>query len=338
MKRAFITGITGQDGSYLAELLLEKGYEVHGFVRKESWLKQHSISHLKNEIAVHFGDIAESIDIESALTKAAPKEIYNLASQSSPRESWVRALETLTINGMGAVRVFEAARRVCPQARIYHASSSEMFGQSKEVSQDEKTAFNPSNPYAASKVYDHQMAHIYRESHQMYISCGILFNHESERRPLGFVAQKVAYGAACAVLKIKNSPDLNERGHPIVANGKLALGNLDVARDWGHARDFVRAMWLMLQYGQPDDFVVGTGNLHTLRELCEVAYGCVGLDWKDSVYSDADFFRPLETWQTLANASKAERTLNWKPLISFDEMLQRMVQAQVERLKHILIL
>lgn len=333
MKRAFITGITGQDGSYLAELLLARGYEVHGLARRESWFRHHCSSHLVRDIKVQFGDMAEGIDISSALKEAMPDEIYNLASQSRPGESWVRAPETLMINGMGAIRLFEAARHVCPQARIYHASSSEMFGQAKQIPQNEDTAFNPANPYAAAKVYAHDMARIYRQSYGMFLSCGVLFNHESERRPLHFVTQKIAYGAACAALGIMDSPDLNERGHPIVANGKLALGNLDVARDWGHASDFVRAMWLMLQCDKPDDFVVGTGKLHTLRELCQVAYESVGLDWKNSVVSDPNLVRPLETGQTLADASKAREILNWAPLISFDEMVGKMVQAQVARLK-----
>ena len=333
MRRALITGVTGQDGSYLAEFLLNKGYEVHGFVRRESWFKYNCSSHLINYITVHFGDMSEGVDIVSTLGEVMPDEIYNLASQSRPGESWVRAPETLLINGLGAIRLFEAARQVCPQARIYHASSSEMYGQSFEFPQKEDTAFNPSNPYAASKVYAHHMARIYRQSYNIFISCGILFNHESERRPLHFVTQKIAYGAACAALGILNSPDMNEKGLPIVSDGKLALGNLDVSRDWGHASDFVRAMWLMLQFDKPEDFVVGTGKLHTLRLLCRVAYESVGLDWENSVVSDPGLVRPLETSQTLADASKAQNILNWSPIISFEEMVGRMVKAQVIRLK-----
>lgn len=333
MKKALITGITGQDGSFLAESLLEKGYQVFGLARRESWYRQNNASHLAGRVEILFGDMSEGVDIASAIQDAKPDEIYNLASQSRPGESWVRAPETLMINSMGAIRLFEAVRHTCPHARVYHASSSEMFGQAMCIPQNEETPFSPANPYAAAKVYAHHMVRIYRESYGMFISSGILFNHESERRPLHFVTQKIAYGAACAALGIKDSLDLNERGHPIVADGQLALGNLDIARDWGHAIDFVRAMWLMLQQEQPDDFVVGTGELHTLRQLCQAAYGRVGLNWQDHVISDPELVRPMETGQTLADASKARRILNWTPTISFEQMVYKMVDAQIARLE-----
>lgn len=333
MKRALITGITGQDGSFLAEFLLEKGYEVYGLARRESWIRPNAASHLAGRITPLFGDMSEGIDIAACLQEAKPDEIYNLASQSRPGESWARASETLMVNGMGAIRLFEAVRHGCPGARVYHASSSEMFGRASKMPQNENTPFNPVNPYAASKVYAHQMVHICRDSYGLFIASGILFNHESERRPLHFVTQKIAYGAACAALGIENSTDLNERGDPIVARGQLALGNLDIARDWGHAVDFVRAMWLMLQQERADDFVVGTGRLHSLRDLCRIAYEDVGLDWRDYVVSDPGLIRPLETTQTLADASKARRILNWEPTISFEQMVGKMVEAQIERLK-----
>jgi GDPmannose 4,6-dehydratase len=332
MKRALITGITGQDGSFLAELLLAKGYQVFGLARHESWVRMHNASHLAGKVSVLFGDISEGVDIVSALQAAQPDEIYNLASQSRPGESWARAPETLVVNGLAAVRLFEAVRHTCPSARVYHASSSEMFGRVEVVPQDEQTPFNPANPYAAAKVYAHQMAKIYRESYGLFISCGILFNHESERRPLHFVTQKIAYGAACASLGVRDSADLNERGHPIVERGRLALGNLEVARDWGHALDFVRAMWLMLQHDQPDDFVVGTGHVHTLRDVCRVAYEHVGLNWSDHVATDPELVRPIETGQTLADASRARRMLDWEPTISFEQMVRKMVDAQRQRL------
>lgn len=334
MKTALITGVTGQDGSLLAELLLEKGYRVFGMARRESWFRPNNASHLYGKIEVLFGDMSEGVDIASAIQDSSPDEIYNLASQSRPGESWVRAPETLMINGLGAIRLFEAVRHACPHARVYHASSSEMFGQAKCVPQNEDTPFNPSNPYAAAKVYAHQMVRIYRESYGLFISSGILFNHESERRPLHFVTQKIAYGAACAALGVSDSLDLNERGHPIVEGGKLSLGNLDIARDWGHASDFVRAMWLMLQQEQPDDFVVGTGELHTLRQLCQAAYDHVGLHWQDYVVSDPALVRPLETGQTIADASKARKKLGWETTVSFSSMVANMVDAQILRLKH----
>jgi GDPmannose 4,6-dehydratase len=335
MKSALITGITGQDGSFLAEFLLDKGYRVFGLVRRESWHRQNNASHLSGQIEVLFGDMLEGVDIASAIQDAMPDEIYNLAAQSRPGESWARAPETLLINGLGAIRLFEAVRHNCPTCRVYHASSSEMFGQAETTPQNENTPFNPVNPYAATKVYAHQMAKIYRESYGLYIATGILFNHESERRPLHFLAQKVAYGAACAALGISESPDLNEMGRPIVQQGKLALGNLEIARDWGYAADFVRAMWMMLQQDAPDDFVVGTGILHTLRDLCETAYRCVNLDWRESVVSDPALVRPLESGRTLADPSKARKQLGWVLTVSFDEMVKKMVALQMRRLKNV---
>jgi GDPmannose 4,6-dehydratase len=333
MKRALITGITGQDGSFLAELLLGKGYRVFGFARRESWLKPNCSSHLGERIEAFFGDMAEGVDISSAIQEAQPDEVYNLASQSRPGESWARAPETLIVNGLGALRLFEAVRHHRPATRIYHASSSEMFGQAYASPQNEATPFNPVNPYAAAKVYAHEMVRIYRGSYGMFISSGILFNHESERRPLHFVTQKVAYGAACASLGVAESPDLNERGRPIVEGGKLALGNLDISRDWGYAGDYVRAMWLMLQHDRPDDFVIGTGKLHTLRDLCETAYRSVGSDWRASVVSDPALVRPLESGRTLADAGRARKVLGWEPTVNFEQMVERMVSAQVKRLK-----
>jgi GDPmannose 4,6-dehydratase len=333
MKTALITGITGQDGSFLAEWLLGHGYRVFGLARRESWYRPNNASHLADRIEVLFGDMSEGVDIASAIQDAKPDEIYNLASQSRPGESWGRAPETLLVNGLGAIRLFEAVRHHCPEARIYHASSSEMFGQAITAPQNEQTPFNPVNPYAAAKVYAHQMAHIYRDSYGLYIASGILFNHESERRPLHFLTQKVAYGAACAALGIADSPDLNEMGRPIVQQGKLALGNLAIARDWGYAGDFVRAMWLILQQDRPDDFVIGTGQLHTLSDLCETAYRCVDKNWRESVVSDPTLVRPLETGQTLADASKARRILGWEPTVSFESMVEKMVKAQIDRLE-----
>jgi GDPmannose 4,6-dehydratase len=334
MKTAFITGITGQDGSFLAELLLEKSYRVFGLARRDSWYRPNNASHLAGRIEVLFGDMSEGVDIASAIQEAQPDEIYNLASQSRPGESWARAPETLLVNGLGAIRLFEAVRHNCPRCKVYHASSSEMFGQVSVAPQNEQTPFNPVNPYAAAKVYAHQMAKIYRESYGLYIASGLLFNHESERRPLHFLTQKVAYGAACAALGILDSPDINEMGRPIVQNGKLALGNLEIARDWGYAGDFVRAMWLMLQQERPGDFVIGTGQLHTLQNLCETAYRSVNKDWREVIMSDAALVRPLESGKTLADPAKAREQLGWKPTITFDEMVKKMVAAQMLRLKN----
>ena len=332
MQKALITGITGQDGSLLAEWLLNKGYQVFGMARQDSWLKPNLVSHLSDKISILFGDISNAFDIAAAIRDIAPHEIYNLASQSRPGESWSRAPETVIVNGVGAINLFEAVRKECPKAKVYHASSSEMFGRTLVSPQNEDTSFDPVNPYAAAKVYAHHMARIYRESYGLFIACGILFNHESERRPLHFVTQKIAYGAACAALGILDSPDTNERGFPIVSQGKLALGNLDIARDWGYASDFVRAMWLMLQQNEPHDIVIGTGQLHTLKELCDIAYRCVDKDWREHVISDAAFVRPLETHQTVADSSKAERMLGWRPHVNFHDMVKKMVRFQMKRL------
>ncbi|MEM6890207.1 MAG: GDP-mannose 4,6-dehydratase [Pseudomonadota bacterium] len=334
MKRALITGITGQDGSYLAELLLSKGYEVFGLARAESWYRANCASHLEDRINMLFGNFSEGVDVSNAVMDAKPDEIYNLASQSRPGVSWQQPQETLMVNGLAAVGLFEAVRHNFPNARLYHASSSEMYGrQPGNGPQDESTPFHPVNPYAAAKVYAHQMAGIYRESYGLFIASGILYNHESERRPLQFLTQKVAYGAACAALGIENSPDRNELGRPIVEGGKLALGNLEVSRDWGYAPDFVEAMWLMLQQAEPSDFVIGTGEHHSLSDLCQAAYASVGVSWKECVVSDPKLIRPLEPSQIIADPSKAKELLAWKPNVSFDEMVARMVKAQIARLK-----
>lgn len=333
MKKAFITGITGQDGSFLAEYLLAAGYKVYGFARRDSWHRKHCSSHLASRIEVLFGDMSEGVDIADALQVSSPDEIYNLASQSRPGESWSRPSETLIVNGLAAVRLFEAVRHHCPEAHVYHASSSEMYGAVGVSPQNEGTPFNPVNPYATAKVYAHQMAGIYRKSYGLFISCGILFNHESERRPLHFLPQKVAYGAACAAEGIKTSSDLNEMGKPIVDNGKLSLGVLEIRRDWGYAGDFIKAMWLMLQAPAADDYVIGTGLSHSLKDLCHAAYDSVGLDWREHVISDPSLVRPIETGNTVADPQKAHELLGWNPLTGFESMIGLMVDHQRKRLR-----
>jgi len=329
MPRALITGITGQDGVLLAQNLLERGYEVIGFGRRPSLLARTDLQPLYRRIQLFYGDAASSVDLVDALLHHQPDEVYNLAAQSAPGESWSQPLNTGEVTGMGAHRLFEAVRRFSPSSRVYHASSSEMFGAVLESPQDEETPFNPSNPYAAAKVYAHQVAHVYRRGYGLFIACGILFNHESPLRRMNFLTQKVAYGAACAKLGIRDSRQLNEEGEPIVASGRLALGNLDAARDWGHARDYVEAMRLMLRTERPQDFVIGTGKLRTVRDLCQAAYGYVGRDWRDHVVSDPRFLRPDETGPTVADASKARRELGWAPTIAFADMVAEMVEAQL---------
>lgn len=331
-RRALITGITGQDGVLLAEKLLAQGYAVIGFGRRESILSRNDLRPLMSRIDVFHGDLDDAVDVAEAVQRCQPDELYNLASQSAPSLSWARALETGQVTGLGAHRVYEAVRRFKPDCRVYQASSSEMYGLVRGSPQDETTPFNPSNPYAAAKVYAHQMAGIYRRSYGMFICCGILFNHESPWRAMRYLSQKITYGAACAKLGICDSTELNEEGEPIVLNGKLRLGNQDAARDWGHARDYVEAMWRMLQCDVPADYVVGTGVLRSVREMCDVAYRCVDLDWRDHVVTDARLFRPTETGATVADATKARLDLAWRPTCGFDEMVGEMVEANLRRI------
>jgi GDPmannose 4,6-dehydratase len=331
-RRALITGITGQDGIFLAETLLTKGYEVIGFGRRTSILMRTDLRELFERISFAFGDLVDSVDIADAVQQHQPEEIYNLASQSAPGLSWTQSLKTGEITGMGAHRLLEAVRRFKPDCRVYQASSSEMFGDVLESPQNEKTPFNPTNPYAAAKIYAHHLAEIYRRSYGMFICCGILFNHESPYRSMRFLTQKVTYGAACAHLNIKDSNTLNEEGEPIVCAGKLSLGNLSAARDWGYAKDYVEAMWRMLQRSNPDDYTIGTGCLRTVQDLCAVAYGHVEKDWREHVVSDPRFVRPSDTGSTVADASKARRELDWYPTISFETMICEMVDAHVRAL------
>lgn len=331
-KTALITGVTGQDGSYLAELLLEKNYCVVGLCRNRLATPPINLSHLEGKIHYAYGDLSDPASFYSVIKEVEPDEVYNLASQSYPGQSWNLALETMQTNGIGAHHLFDTLRQLKPDCRIYQASSSEMFGAITETPQNELTSFNPMNPYAAAKLYAHNIAKIYRKSYHMFISCGILFNHESPRRGMHFITQKVTYAAACLKLGIHNSPLVNEKGDPIVKNGQLSLGNLDTQRDWGFAGDYVRAMWLMLQHSEPDDFIVGTGKFKTIRDLCKTAFDYVGLDWNDYVIVDHKLVRPIETGHTLANADKAYQLLGWKPTKTFDQLIAEMIDHHVSAL------
>jgi GDPmannose 4,6-dehydratase len=332
-KTALITGITGQDGSYLAELLVGKNYRVVGLSRRSSFSNSPNLSTLRGKIEFAYCDLLDTFSIAEAVRKYQPDEIYNLASQSYPSESWRLAIETAEINGIGAHRIYEAVRQVKPNCKIYQASSSEMYGTQLESPQDESTPFRPVNPYGAAKLYAHNLADIYVKSYDMFIACGILFNHESPRRGLHFLSQKVSYGAACLKLGITNSSDLNEEGDPIVKNGRIALGNLQSRRDWGFAGDYVEAMWLMLQQPKPVNFVIGTGELRTVEQLCETAFAFAGLRWQDHVEVDKRFFRLTETGATVANAAKAKSELHWEPRTSFRKLVGMMVDHQIHRLQ-----
>ncbi|KKQ92525.1 MAG: GDP-mannose 4,6-dehydratase [Candidatus Woesebacteria bacterium GW2011_GWA2_40_7] len=332
-KKAFITGITGQDGSYLAELLLGKGYEVAGIVRKTSNMAYDNIGHIQDQLRLIQADLLDPVSLREAIQKVQPDEVYNLAAQSHPAESFKQPIHTAEITAIGAHRVLDAVWDVVPKAKFYQASSSEMYGWVKEIPQSEETPFNPANPYAAAKLYAHAMTKIYRKSYDMFATCGILFNHESPRRHLNFVTQKVTYAAAAAKLGIKNSDHLNEEGESIVKDGKVALGNLEAKRDWGFTGDFVEAMWLIMQQSTPDDFVIGTGETHSIRELCEVAFEYVGLNWEEYVEIDKRFVRPTETGPLVANPAKAKKILGWTPTTTFKELVRMMVDAHIARLK-----
>lgn len=332
-KSALITGITGQDGSYLAELLLKKGYSVAGTVRKTSNMQYDNIGHIQDELQLIQADLVDPVSLREAIQKVKPDEVYNLAAQSHPAESFKQPIHTAEITAIGAHRVLDAVWDVVPHAKFYQASSSEMFGWVREIPQSEETPFNPANPYAAAKLYAHAITKIYRKSYNMFAACGILFNHESPRRHLNFVTQKVTYAAACAKLGIKNSQHLNEEGEPIVKGGKVALGNLEAKRDWGFTGDFVEAMWMMLQHDEPDDFVIGTGETHTIQELCEEAFSYAGENWEDHVVVDKRFVRPTETGPLVANPAKAKRVLGWEPKTTFETLVHMMVDAHIARLK-----
>ena len=332
-KKALITGITGQDGSYLAEFLIKKGYDVSGIVRKTSHESYANIGKFQDDLKLFQGDLLDPVSLREIIQKVEPDEVYNLASQSHPSESFKQPIHTAEITGIGAHRVLDATLDVNPKTKFYQASSSEMFGWVREIPQTETTPFNPANPYAAAKLYAYAVTKIYRESYNMFATNGILFNHESPRRHLGFITQKVTYAAACAKLGIKTSEYLNEEGEPIFKDRKVALGNLEAKRDWGFAGDYVEGMWKIMQSKTPDDFVLATGETHTIKELCEESFSYVGLDYKKFVTVDKRFIRPTETGPLVGDASKAKKILGWEPRTKFKGLVKMMVDAHLARLK-----
>jgi GDPmannose 4,6-dehydratase len=317
-KRALITGITGQDGSFLAELLLDKGYEVHGMVRRASTEKFERIEHLRDRITLHQGDLLDHRSLIDTLRSAKPDEVYNLAAMSFVGISWIQPTLTAEFTGVGVTRLLECIREVCPEVRFYQASSSEMFGKVLETPQTETTPFYPRSPYGVAKVYGHHITVNYRESYDMFLTSGILFNHESERRGLEFVTRKITWHAAAIKLGLRD---------------ELALGNLDAKRDWGYARDYVEAMWLMLQHDRPDDFVIATGETNTVRRCVEIAFDQAGVPWEPHVRIDDAFKRPAEVDLLVGDASKAERELGWKPKTTFEQLIRLMVDADLESLR-----
>ena len=318
MKRALITGITGQDGSYLAELLLSEGYAVHGMVRRSSSENFERIDHLRDRIQLHQGDLLDQYSLGTLLSEIRPDEVYNLAAQSFVPTSWSQPVLTGEFTALGVTKVLEAIRHTAPETRFYQASSSEMFGKVHETPQTEATPFYPRSPYGVAKVYGHYITVNYRESFGLYAVSGILFNHESPRRGLEFVTRKVSDGVARIKLGLQK---------------KLAIGNLEARRDWGFAGDYVRAMWLMLQRPSPVDYVIATHQTHSVRELCEVAFAHVGLDWQEHVVVDPKFVRPAEVDLLIGNPAKAKADLGWEPSVNFRQLVEMMVDADLERLR-----
>jgi GDPmannose 4,6-dehydratase len=315
---ALITGITGQDGSYLAELLLERGYEVHGMVRRASTEKFDRIEHLRDRITLHQGDLLDQRSLVDTLRAAKPDEVYNLAAMSFVAVSWTQPTLTAEFTGVGVTRMLEAVREACPGARFYQASSSEMFGKVLEVPQTESTAFYPRSPYGVAKVYGHFITVNYRESYDLFACSGILFNHESPRRGLEFVTRKITWHAAAIKLGLRE---------------ELRLGNLDAQRDWGYAKDYVEAMYLMLQQDTPEDYVIATNETHTVRDCVQIAFDEAGIpDWERYVTLDPAFLRPAEVDQLIGDPTKAKERLGWEPKTSFEELIRLMTRADLELL------
>jgi GDPmannose 4,6-dehydratase len=315
---ALITGVTGQDGSYLAEFLLEKGYHVVGMVRRTSTINFSRIAHIQDSLTLVSGDMLDEPSMIAILQEYRPSEVYNLAAQSFVQTSWKQPVFTGEVTALGVTRILDAIRTVDPGMRFYQASSSEMFGKVRETPQNEETPFYPRSPYGVAKVYGHWITVNYRESYGMHATSGVLFNHESPRRGLEFVTRKVTHGVA----RIKLGLDT-----------ELRLGNLDSRRDWGYAGDYVKAMWLMLQQDKPDDYVIATGETHSVRDLCEAAFDYVDLDWQDYVVQDARFMRPAEVDLLVGDASKAGRVLGWEPNVTFRQLIEMMVEADLGMLE-----
>jgi GDPmannose 4,6-dehydratase len=320
MSTALITGITGQDGSYLAEFLLSKGYTIIGMSRRTSTLNFERIAHFQDDINLVQGDLHDQSSLVWILEEYKPDEVYNLAAQSFVPTSWQQAVLTAEVTAVGVLRMLDAIRQVNPKIKFYQASSSEMFGKVVEVPQQESTPFYPRSPYGVAKAYGHWITVNYRESYNLFTVSGILFNHESPRRGFEFVTRKISRGAAAIKLGLTH---------------ELCLGNLDAQRDWGYALDYVRAMWMMLQQGMPSDFVIGSGETHSVREFCEIAFGFLDMDYRDYVRQDPKFYRPAEVDLLISNPSKARRILGWEPSVTFRELVEMMVQADIEQLSSV---
>lgn len=330
-RKAIIIGVSSQDGSYLADLLLEKDYQVIGTLRRSTGVNRENVAHLIGKIKLEMADLVDYESLVQVFKKYKPQEIYNFAAQSVPADSWNQPFYTGEVTGLGVLRVLEAAKHHVPDARIYQASSREIFGNISADFANESTRIDANNPYGIAKAYAHMMVRCYRESYGIHACGGILFNHESPRRGLHFVSRKVTAAVACIKNKVKKIP-LNEFGEPLVEkNGKVKLGFLDAKRDWGYAKEYMEAAWLMLQQKKPKDYVIGTGKSYSVKDLCKTAFGYVGLNWQDHVVSSKEFLRPTEIKPLKADYSLAKKELGWEPKTSFEDLIKIMVDADLKR-------
>jgi GDPmannose 4,6-dehydratase len=332
-KRALITGITGQDGSHLADLLLNKDYEVIGLARRSTHYQYENIQHLIGKIILEFGDLIDSETIGNLIATYRPDEIYNIAAQSVPADSWKQPITTAEVTGIAPIRMMEAILKHKPDAKFYQATSREIYGGIPREVIDESAPVSANNPYGVAKLYAHLMVSTYRQSYGIFACGGILFNHEGPRRSLHFVTRKVSMAAACIKLGMTELP-LDEFGRSLVVAGKVKLGNLDAVRDWGYAKEYVEAMWLMLQQGEPQDYVIATNTIHTVRELCEVAFSHLRLQWEDHVETASELLRPTEIAASRGDFTKARQELGWYPKTYFEDLVRLMVDADVKRLSH----
>lgn len=332
-KTAVIFGVSSQDGSYLADLLLEKGYKVVGTIRRSTSYTKENIDHLLGKITIEFADLLDQTSIQEVIKKHKPDEVYNIAAQSVPHDAWTHPFYTGEVTALGPVRVFEAVRNFAPKAKVYQATSREIFGNIEGDSANEETCFDANNPYGIAKAYAHMMVRCYRESYNMFTCGGILFNHESPRRSLHFVTRKISAGVACIKNGVKRPP-LNELGEPLVdSEGKLHMGNLDATRDWGYAKEYVEAMWLMLQRDTPKDYVIGTNTAYSVKDACRIAFEHAGLNWEDHVISNDKLLRPTEIKDLKGDYSAAKKDLGWEPKTSFEALIKLMVDADLKRFK-----
>ncbi len=333
-KTAVIVGVSSQDGSYLAELLLSKGYKVVGTIRRTTSMVHENIERLKGKIILETSDLIDPESLNKVMITHQPDEVYNIASQSVPGDAWDHPFYTGEVTALGPVRVFEAVRHFCPKARVYQASSREIFGGVTGVDRaDESTPIFANNPYGIAKAYAHMMVDCYRQSYGMFVCAGILFNHESPRRSLHFVTRKISMGVACLKLGIKNPP-VNELGEPLIDSaGKLHLGDLSAMRDWGYSKDYVEAMWLMLQQDEPKDYIIGTDTNYSIKDACQAAFDHVGLNWEEHVISNQKLIRPTEITEMRGDFSLAKKELGWEPKVFMKELMEIMVDADIEWLK-----